>query len=56
MPLKGGDIGKRSQDRSKKKVKASYAGLLDDLKEVKRKRRRERRGSIEEEDDFDGID
>lgn len=56
VPLKGGDIGKRSQGRSQKKAKASYAGLLDDLKEGKRKRRRERRASIEEEDDFDGID
>lgn len=55
VPLKGGDIGKRSHDR-RRKAKASYAGLSNDLKEGKRKRRKERRELDEEEDAFDVVD
>lgn len=48
-PVKGSDIGKRS--KKEKVPRTSYASLAEDLKEKKKKLRRERLKSTEQYDD-----
>ena len=54
VPLKGQDIGKRSHSR-KQMVKASYGGLSNDIKEQKKRIRKERRDA-HREPEFDDVD
>lgn len=48
-PVKGGDIGKRG-GKKERAVKTSYASLADDIKDKKKKQRKERLRAAEDYD------